>query len=184
MELLTKSDLSKARTNFLKSKTFSALNEAKNESRTRSARSTEVTVFLSHKHDEVKELEDAIALLKELGVSVYVDWLDGEMPKATSGITATKIKKKIRDNRKFIFLATEKAIASKWCNWELGYGDSVKYIDHIALLVVKEDYGNWSGSEYLQIYPTIGKKYTSLEGYYEVEFPDGKKVDLDKWLKS
>ncbi|MGB4774431.1 MAG: TIR domain-containing protein [Daejeonella sp.] len=184
MELLTKSDLGKARTEFLKSKTFSALTEAKNEAKFRNARTFEVTVFLSHKHDEVKELEDAIALLKSLGVSVYVDWLDDEMPKTTSGITATKIKKKIKENRKFIFLATEKAIASKWCNWELGYGDSIKYIDHIALLVVKDDYGSWTGSEYLQIYPVIGKKYTWFDGYYEVQFPDGKKIDLDKWLNS
>lgn len=184
MELLTKSDLGKARVSFLRTKTFSALTEAKNASKYRNAFSLETTVFLCHKHDEIKELEDAISLLKNLGVEVYVDWLDEEMPKATNDETARKIKRKIKENRKFIFLATENAISSKWCNWELGYGDALKYLEHIALLVVKDDYGNWSGSEYLQIYPIIGKKYSWTDDYFEVEFPDGRKTDLSTWLKS
>jgi hypothetical protein len=106
------------------------------------------------------------------------------MPKQTSGVTADKLKKKIKENKKFILLATEKAIASKWCNWELGFGDAHKYINHIALLVIKDDNTNWTGSEYLQIYPVIGKKYSWSDDYYEVEFPDKKTVDLKTWLNS
>ena len=33
-----------------------------------------VTVFLSHKHDELDILENAISLIKRCGVDVYVDW--------------------------------------------------------------------------------------------------------------
>jgi len=33
-------------------------------------------VFLSHKHDEIKILQDVIAFLKKEGVEVYVDWMD------------------------------------------------------------------------------------------------------------
>jgi hypothetical protein len=145
---------------------------------------TEVTVFLSHKHDEVEELKDAIALLKKFGVNVYIDHNDEEMPQHTSGVTADKLKKKIKENKKFILLATEKAIASKWCNWELGFGDAHKYIKDIALLVIKEDNTRWSGSEYLQIYPVIGKKFSWSDDYYEVEFPDKKTIDLKTWLNS
>lgn len=65
-------------------------------------------MFLSHKHDEVEDFKNAIALLKGRGVNVYVDWMDEDMPKTTSGITANKLKKKISENRKFILLATEK----------------------------------------------------------------------------
>jgi len=32
-------------------------------------------VFLSHKHDEGKILQDVVALLKKEGVDVYLDWL-------------------------------------------------------------------------------------------------------------
>ena len=112
-------------------------------------------IFLSHKHDEKEFLEGAISLLKTFGVDVYVDWLDEGMPKTTSGETAKRIKEKIKENHKFILLATEAAISSKWCNWELGLGDAAKYIDHIALLPVKKDYTDFSGSEYLGIYPYI-----------------------------
>ena len=128
-----------------------SLNEWVNESRT-----GKVTVFLSHKHDEIEELDSAISLLKLMSVEVYVDWQDKEMPKNTNGATARIIKRKIGENKKFILLATEAAIASKWCNWELGYGDAMRYMDHIAIFPISRSYNrNYSGSEYLSIYSSI-----------------------------
>lgn len=121
----------------------------------RESKSGKVTIFLSHKHDEREALDSAIAFLKNFGVEVYVDWLDDGMPKYTSGKTAKRIKEKIKENSKFVFLATEGAIKSKWCNWELGFGDSHKYIDNIAIFPIREDYESFSGSEYLNIYPRI-----------------------------
>lgn len=112
-------------------------------------------IFLSHKHDELEPLEGAISFLKNFTVDIYVDWQDENMPKSTSGYTAVRIKKKIKDNHKFILLATEGAINSKWCNWELGLGDAEKYFENIAILPVKHDYNDFSGSEYLGIYPYI-----------------------------
>ncbi|MDO6745569.1 hypothetical protein Q4553_13450 [Tenacibaculum soleae] len=114
-----------------------------------------VTIFLSHKHNELEELDSAISLLKSFGVNIYVDWQDEAMPEITSGITAQKIKEKIKINQKFILLATEGAINSKWCNWELGHGDAEKYLDNIAIFPIRDNYRNYSGSEYLQIYPRI-----------------------------
>lgn len=184
MELITKSQLRSVRNTFEKAQGIRTFSEFINESKTRKSTATEVTVFLSHKHDEIEEMKDAIALLKKFGVNIYIDHNDEEMPKLTSGVTAEKLKKKIKENKKFILLATERAIASKWCNWELGFGDAHKYINHIALLVVKEDNTNWSGSEYLQIYPVIGKTDSWSEDFYEVEFPDKRKVDLKTWLNS
>lgn len=156
------------------------------------------SVFLSHKHDELKELDGAISFLKKQGVSVYIDWLDDGMPKLTSGVTAQRIKNKIKENSKFILLATEAAINSKWCNWELGYGDYCKYINNIAILPVKDDYSNFSGSEYLQIYPRIEYvDYMSVQkrnggyfeaGYYVIAPADNEGfstyVKLHEWLSS
>ena len=107
-------------------KFYSNLNESY-DVRSRQPFSNEITVFLSHKHDDGEILKNVISMLKNLGINVYVDWMDEDMPKQTSGTTAVKIKQKIRSCRKFILLATEGAIASKWCNWELGYGDAYKY---------------------------------------------------------
>lgn len=125
-------------------------------------------IFLSHKHDELEQLEGAISFLKNNGVEVYVDWLDEGMPKTTSGQTALRIKEKISENDKFILLATEGAINSKWCNWELGLGDTAKYINNIAVLPIKKDFSDFSGNEYLEIYPHI-VQFDSLK-YFNGEF--------------
>ena len=141
-----------------------------------------VTVFLSHKHDETDILNDVIALLKSLGVDVYIDWMDSSMPKTTSGVTASKLKEKIASCRKFIFLGTEGAIASKWCNWELGIGDAKKYPASIALMPIANNTGNSTGSEYLQIYPVIKTEYYTTKGHYFVEW-ENTKMALSEWLK-
>jgi hypothetical protein len=136
------------------SKTYMTVNESLNSFKNESSYS-KTKIFLSHKHDEKEYLEGAISLLKNYGVDIYVDWMDEGMPKGTSGKTAVRIKEKIKENHKFIFLATETSINSKWCNWELGLGDAAKYIENIALLPIKRDYSDFSGSEYLEIYPYI-----------------------------
>ena len=55
------------------------------------------------------------------------------------------------------------AVESKWCNWELGYGDAQKFdTSNIALFPVKPektyDY-DYKGNEYMQIYPHIAYYY-------------------------
>ena len=152
-------------------------------------------IFLSHKHDELEQLEGAVSFLKDNGVEVYVDWLDDGMPVSTSGQTAVRIKEKIKENDKFILLATEAAINSKWCNWELGLGDAAKYINNIAILPVKNDYSEFSGTEYLEIYPYIYEieSYQYFNGDFRskgvyVVFPavngNNKVITLKDWLQS
>ncbi len=147
-------------------------------------------IFLSHKHSEKDKLEGAIAFLKSFGVDIYVDWLDEEMPKRTSGVTAEKIKKRITENHKFILLATEEAISSKWCNWELGLGDAAKYIENIAIMPIAKDYKDFSGSEYLEIYPYIFSldSFQYFKGSYRdkgvyVVFPNEKVIPINEWLR-
>ncbi|MBQ3719651.1 MAG: toll/interleukin-1 receptor domain-containing protein [Fibrobacter sp.] len=124
------------------------------------------TVFLSHKHEDVLQLKQARRILSSLNAHVYIDWLDKSMPKETSGETAIKLRKKIKESDRFILLATDGAIQSKWCNWELGQGDALKYEqEKIALFPLRENGKNWSGSEYMEIYPVI-------------EYEDGNSVDL------
>lgn len=166
-----------------------SLKEFRNESKY-----NKKTIFLSHKHDELDILDGAVSFLKKEGTNIYIDWLDEGMPKTTSGYTAQRIKEKIKENDKFIFLASEGAINSKWCNWELGLGDAAKYINNIALLPIEKDNSIFSGAEYLQIYPYIQyenghNKYSDgryiSAGYY-VLFPavNGihKIIPLQTWL--
>lgn len=184
------------------------VNDLLNESRTfseRTASSNKPTIFLSHKHHddddkEQKDLRGVIKLLEESGGKVYVDSMDNTMPGQTSGETAKRIKKVIKYCNKFILFATDKAIESYWCNWELGIGDTHKYIEHIAILPMKEDRtadSRYKGNEYLQIYPSIDyedgtTRYRTSreiipEGYYVCKPRNSEGVryitPLKQWLK-
>lgn len=137
------------------------------------------TVFISHKHTDLEDLKGVLGFLQRTyGVKVYIDSQDPTMPKVTSAETALNIKERIKRCDKFILLATNGAIESKWCNWELGYGDAHKFKKHIALFPMKPKGlhdGTYKGSEYMDIYPYIchydgTEKYTSgnpiPRGYY------------------
>lgn len=143
-----------------------------------------ISVFLSHKHTDKDILERVIKIFQSLGVSAYVDWLDDDMPKHTSTITAEKIKKKIIENDKFLLIATDDAINSKWCNWELGFGDAQKFEKmNIALFPIRDDNRDWSGSEYMGLYPIIefedgstdyiAKEQINEGGYLYIPYFDG-----------
>lgn len=138
-----------------------------------------VTVFISHKHDDLEDLKGILGFLERgYDVKVYIDSKDSTMPKVTTAETAQNLKDKITKCDKFIFLATEGAINSKWCSWELGYGDAQKYKDNIALFPMKpqgSSDNNYDGSEYMGIYPYIvyrdgTEKYNNgdpiRKGYY------------------
>ena len=138
------------------------------------------TVFISHKHDDLDDLKGIIGFLQRMyGVKVYIDSQDPTMPKVTSAETALNIKERIKECDKFVLLATNGAVESKWCNWELGYGDAQKYKEHIALFPMKPKGtydSEYKGSEYMSIYPHIvfydgTEKYRGSEklvekGYY------------------
>lgn len=156
------------------------------------------TVFISHKHDELKELKGIIGFLeKKYNVKVYIDSQDLTMPKTTSGDTATRIKERIKKCDKFILLATNGAIESKWCNWELGFGDAQKFDTNCIALLPMKDKGThdsmYKGNEYMEIYPHIvyredNSKYISDEviaGGYYVRYTEGNKyyiTPLKEWL--
>ena len=159
--------------------------------------STSMTsVFLSHKHSDRDLLLRIKRLLECSGISVYIDWLDESMPKKTRGETGMILKQKIRIYDKFILVATDDAIKSQWCNWELGLGDAEKYDkDKIALFPLRNDAASyWAGTEYMAIYPVIeyedGTEKNSAgnvipRGYY-VMYPavnGGRRyVSLNEWL--
>ena len=154
-----------------------------NEARKYSKALYDTSIFLSHSHTDKSIVEQAVTFLRTLGVDVYVDWMDETMPESTSGETAIKIKGKIRENDKFVLLATNTAIKSKWCNWEVGIGDVFKSYDKkLAILPLADNSGNWEGNEYLQIYPRI-EKATSNNTDFWVWYPDGSLESIQDWLK-
>ena len=180
MAILTKSKLSRiadSKAGYTQKSVI--LNKARSFSNKSSAKTS---IFLSHSHHDSSYVENIVVLLSKIGVDVYVDWMDDNMPKETSGKTAALLKQKIKENDKFIFLATNNSIDSKWCNWEIGFGDAYKYINKIALFPLKDDYTDWKGNEYLQIYPYIMESDYTTDSY-KVVFPDGKEMSIQEWLK-
>ncbi len=154
-----------------------------NESRMFSKATSITSIFLSHSHTDKDVIEQAKIFFENLGISVYVDWADKTMSESTNGETAQKIKKQIiNGNDKFVLLATNNAVSSKWCNWEVGIADPFKLANKkIALLPLADNSGNWNGNEYLQIYPRIERSSTNLNEYY-VWYPDGTLETISTWL--
>lgn len=157
------------------------------------------TVFLSHKHDDLEELKDIIGFLQgKYNVKVYIDSRDPSMPMRTTDKTAENIKKRIEQCDKFILLATDGAINSKWCNWELGYGDAHRFQDNIALFPIKSkgSYDSaYRGNEYMAIYPYINyydgsEQYKDespiAQGYYVCTEKNGLKLlePLSSWFNN
>lgn len=159
--------------------------------------SAKTTVFISHRHDDLEDLQGVLGFLEdEYKVKVYIDSKDSSMPITTSAETAINLKDRIRKCDRFILLATNGAIESKWCNWELGFGDANKYPDKIAIFPLKPkgtyDF-QYKGNEYMRIYPYIEfydgtEKYSNgqqiTRGYYVVTHKDGKNIycSLKQWL--
>ena len=180
--LITKDLLAKAQADFIATQTLSALNEAVEIHEKRASLNTEVTVFLSHEHSDKNLVKQAVALFNSLGVSVYVDWLDSSMPPVTSPTTADRLKKAIRGSDKSILLASDAAVESKWCNWELGLGDAAKNLRNIAILPAASTAESWKGNEYLGIYPVITSEYQTIAGPYFLEF-GSMQTPLADWLR-
>ena len=150
------------------------------------------TVFISHKHDDLDDLKGIIGFLeKNYNVSCYIDSRDKSMPQITSAETATKIKSRIKKCDKFILLASNGAINSKWCNWELGYGDAQKFKDNIALFSFRQSDEAYEGQEYLNIYPHIvrierpllvSNEYISPGYYVRETIKSNTYMPLRQWL--
>lgn len=137
-------------------------------------------IFLSHRHQDKELVKRAVGFLNDLKSEVYIDWLDYKMPEITNYETACKIKKKILECDKFILLATENSLKSKWIPWELGIGDISKGIDKVAILPVTTYDKSWPEREYFQIYGTIKLSKYDYWCYYPPRSNDG--TFLNEWL--
>lgn len=147
----------------------------------------ETTVFLSHAHGDVELVRQTVAFLRSLHATAYVDWMDETISEPPNAETASTIRMAINDNDKFVLLATNAAIASKWCNWEIGIADIVKLSkDKFCLLPLADTNGDWKGNEYLQLYPRVEplqESYGKNSNIFRLRYPDGKCVWFDEWLK-
>lgn len=142
---------------------FSNIKEA------RARQEAAVTIFLSHSHKDKLLVLGFIAYMETLGIKIYVDWNDGDMPRVTNRETADRIKEKIHENKLFMVLATSNAIDSKWVPWEVGIADQAKGAEQIIVVPVADYSGNYRGAEYLQLY----RQLKNAAGGGRALFPPG-----------
>jgi hypothetical protein len=146
----------------------------------RSARSS-ATIFLSHSHKDRDLIVGGGLWLNDFNVTIYVDWLDDDLPEVPDVRTASKIKAKIGEHAKFVLLATPNALESRWVPWELGIADVLKGSKHIAILPVADYRGNWHGNEYVRMYPVIWDMDDGGYGVFEPGQNSGG-LPLPLWL--
>lgn len=153
-----------------------------------SSQNANKTIFLSHSHVDKTIVKKIGLLFGNLNAELYVDWLDKTLPETTNKTTASAIKSKIQDCHHFLFLATYHGLRSKWCNWELGIADSLKPENKLAILPIQSKSGNWSGSEYLQLYPEMKIENDDLDSLtitqISIQQLDGNAISLENWLKT
>ena len=129
-------------------------------------------------------------LKKEYHIEPYIDSMDKKMPDETCVETAERIKEVINYSEKFILLATNAAIASKWCNWEVGIADKLKFSsNNMAILPMLEDKDAlYKGNEYLELYPYIEESIFQYSGKclgVNIRTEDGRKwITLKSWLEN
>lgn len=149
----------------------------------------QLTIFLSHSHKDRELVEGLVDFLDALGIKLYVDWNDKDMPRTTNRETAERIKAKIRENILFVIFATPNACASRWVPWETGMADQIKGEENILLIPVADSSGRFEGNEYLQLYKRFEmspQQYTQLgQSRLRVISPNGQDLrPLNEYLKA
>lgn len=138
-------------------------------------------VFVSHSSTDNEFIKKVLLFLKysKGGVTGYVDWQDPKMQHPTDAETARRLKDRIRRARKMIYVVTNESLKSVWCSWELGFADSEKGTENVAILAIKPNNGRWKHNEYLQQYPWIGYD----NSMFRVIMPEGNSMALYEWLQ-
>jgi hypothetical protein len=116
-------------------------------------------VFLSHAYRDKAVVIGTYLKLKELGFTVYVDWIhDAHLNRSNvDSATADLLRRRMRQCKSLLYLATSSADQSKWMPWECGYYDAFdrkhQNDGHVAILPVLEQAPvTFQGAEYLGLY--------------------------------
>jgi hypothetical protein len=153
------------------------------------ARSPAGSSFLSHSTKDADLLPGVIAILERHGAVVYVDKKDESLPPTTDRETASILKSRIKQCKKFILLTTNNSKDSRWMPWELGLADGYRETSNVAVFpsVDSADDHMWSEREYLGIYNRVvfGKHRSYPTSIFMVwNQDDNTGTELSVWLRS
>lgn len=151
-------------------------------------RSPNGATFLSHSSKDNELVAGAIRILQGHGATVYIDKKDPSLPPYTNKETASTLKTRIKQSKKFVLLASENSKESKWVPWELGLADGYKSSSQIALFpaVEKRQQTAWTSWEYLGLYDRI--VWGTLQGHQKevwmvLDETKNTATELSEWLR-
>jgi hypothetical protein len=130
-------------------------------------------VFLSHSYDDGEMILGVKRVIEDLGLTVYVDWLeDAKLDRSKVTVaTAAILRARMRACNSLIYVHSSNSPDSAWMPWELGYFDGFKPSQVWILPLVSESDAEFKGQEYLGLYPTVDK-LSGLPGRQNLGFSD------------
>jgi hypothetical protein len=143
-------------------------------------------IFLSHSSNDAELVAGLKLEIEDLGLSVYVDWIEDPQldRRSVNKQTALLLQNRMKNCKSLIYAFSENSSESKWMPWELGYFDGIK--GTVAVLPVsKSEKGTFQGTEYLGIYYyiVIARIDGSTSSALWVHESDLKYVFFQDWLK-
>lgn len=143
--------------------------------------SKQYDVFLSHAFTDARIVRQIRRRLIDEGLTVYVDWIEDKhlSRSQVSSHTAFVLRNRMNNCESIIYLTSEAAEKSVWMPWELGYMDAKNKKVAIAP-ILDDDEAEFSGREYLGIYPSIQISETSMLAYQS----DGKFKGISAWSRN
>jgi hypothetical protein len=84
-------------------------------------------IFLSHSSEDAEIVLGVKQILSELGLTVYVDWIDdAQLDRRNVTVdTAGLLRTRMKNSSSMLLVTTKNAAQSKWIPWELGYFDGI-----------------------------------------------------------
>ncbi len=153
------------------------------ERKNRATDNSEISVFVSYDPGDEEAMLSVLLLLDSAGVKIC-PVLPGSL--VTSGQGSDKddsVRKNIARCSRFVFIATDNAMRSPRCNWELGIGDGLMTPANIAVMPVTEQRGaTWSCPDHLLAYPMLVTDNDFFIGEFFIESMD-RKISLTGWLR-
>lgn len=144
-------------------------------------------IFLSHCFLDDKYIFTISEIIKEMGYTVYVDWIEDSQldRKNVNKRTAEILKIRMKNCKCLFYAVSENATNSKWMPWELGYFDGIK--SKVAILPVNnsiKQLNNFEGQEYLGLYAYVSKDRSNgaEKENLLIHTNDKEYVDFKNWL--
>ncbi len=143
-------------------------------------------IFLSHSFLDKEEVEGLYLELRDLGYTVYVDWIiDPHLDrKNVTKNTAELIRSRMKSCKTLLMAVSANAIMSKWMPWELGFVDGKT--NRCAILPVGQDGTapkTFTRYEYLLLYPYIKKATINFFEKIYITESSNSYVLFDDWIK-